>query len=116
MDQVFGMVLMLLLTMVLLAQSCEGQETHPQHWEAMKATYNTPSSSSSSNHLKFPAMFVFGDSLSDTGNNNFITSVAKADKLPYGVDFPTGPNGRFTNGKLVIDFLCKSPSSILTPT
>ncbi|KAK9943533.1 hypothetical protein M0R45_009138 [Rubus argutus] len=31
--------------------------------------------------------------------------VFKADYLPYGIDFPTGPSGRFTNGKNVIDLL-----------
>ncbi|XP_052191213.1 GDSL esterase/lipase At1g29670-like [Diospyros lotus] len=51
-------------------------------------------------------MFVFGSSLVDNGNNNFLQgSLAKADYLPYGIDFPLGPSGRFTNGKNVIDLL-----------
>lgn len=51
-------------------------------------------------------MFVFGSSLVDNGNNNFLdTSLAKADYLPYGIDFPLGPSGRFTNGKNVIDLI-----------
>ncbi|KAM1105763.1 hypothetical protein ACFX15_002644 [Malus domestica] len=51
-------------------------------------------------------MFVFGSSLVDNGNNNFLPdSLAKADYLPYGIDFPIGPSGRFTNGKNVIDLL-----------
>lgn len=51
-------------------------------------------------------MFVFGSSLVDNGNNNFLkNSMAKADYLPYGIDFPYGPSGRFTNGKNVIDLL-----------
>ena len=42
----------------------------------------------------------------DNGNNNFIgNSLAKANYLPYGVDFPLGPSGRFTNGKNVVDLL-----------
>ncbi|OMO97879.1 Lipase, GDSL [Corchorus capsularis] len=53
-------------------------------------------------------MFVFGSSLVDNGNNNFLpNSTAKADFLPYGIDFPHGPSGRFTNGKNVIDILCR---------
>ncbi|KAH1064766.1 hypothetical protein J1N35_029753 [Gossypium stocksii] len=49
-------------------------------------------------------MFVFGSSLVDNGNNNYLEySMAKADFLPYGIDFPKGPSGRFTNGKNVID-------------
>lgn len=51
-------------------------------------------------------MFVFGSSLVDNGNNNFLeNSRAKADYFPYGIDFPLGPSGRFTNGKNVIDLL-----------
>ncbi|KAK1371862.1 hypothetical protein POM88_037954 [Heracleum sosnowskyi] len=38
-------------------------------------------------------MFVFGDSLVDNGNNNFLETVIKADYLPYGMDFPNGPSG-----------------------
>ncbi|CAH9091479.1 unnamed protein product [Cuscuta europaea] len=54
---------------------------------------------------QFEAMFVFGDSLIDPGNNNFLVdSVAKANYIPYGVDFQ-GPTGRFSNGKNIIDFL-----------
>ncbi|KAK4365765.1 hypothetical protein RND71_013645 [Anisodus tanguticus] len=56
---------------------------------------------------KVQGMFVFGSSLVDNGNNNFlVNSLAKANYLPYGVDFPLlGPSGRFTNGKNVIDLL-----------
>lgn len=55
-----------------------------------------------------PAMFVFGDSLVDDGNNNYLASIAKANYYPYGIDFFQGPTGRFSNGKTVIDFLCDS--------
>ena len=52
------------------------------------------------------AFFVFGDSLVDNGNNNFLNgSGVRADYLPYGVDFPLGPSGRFSNGRNVIDAL-----------
>ncbi|XP_062097287.1 GDSL esterase/lipase At1g29670-like [Humulus lupulus] len=50
-------------------------------------------------------MFVFGSSLVDNGNNNFFENRAKADYLPYGIDFPNGPSGRFTNGKNIIDLI-----------
>lgn len=53
-----------------------------------------------------PANFVFGDSLVDTGNNNYILSLAKANYLPYGVDFGI-PTGRFTNGRTIIDIVGK---------
>lgn len=55
-----------------------------------------------------PAMFVFGDSIVDTGNNNFINSIAKANYYPYGCDsFSRFPTGRFSNGKTVVDFMGK---------
>ncbi|KAH9757992.1 Lipase GDSL domain-containing protein [Citrus sinensis] len=50
-------------------------------------------------------MFVFGSSLVDNGNNNFLQNKAKVNYLPYGIDFPYGPSGRYTNGKNVIDLL-----------
>jgi len=52
---------------------------------------------------KAPAMFIFGDSLIDNGNNNFIPSIAKANYEPYGIDFGQ-PTGRFCNGLTVADF------------
>ncbi|CAL0317763.1 unnamed protein product [Lupinus luteus] len=55
---------------------------------------------------KFSSILVFGDSTVDTGNNNYIITVAKGNHLPYGRDFPGHvPTGRFSNGKLVPDFL-----------
>ncbi|TVU36896.1 hypothetical protein EJB05_18849, partial [Eragrostis curvula] len=55
-----------------------------------------------------PALFVFGDSLVDDGNNNALASaLAKANYFPYGLDFLGGaPTGRFCNGKTVVDALC----------
>lgn len=56
-----------------------------------------------------PATFVFGDSLVDVGNNNYLTfSINKANFRPYGADFPTKiPTGRFSNGKNAADFIGK---------
>ncbi|CAI0469581.1 unnamed protein product [Linum tenue] len=52
-----------------------------------------------------PAFIIFGDSISDVGNNNNITTPIKANFLPYGRDFVThSPTGRFCNGKLAVDF------------
>ncbi|KAL5730287.1 hypothetical protein ACHQM5_003127 [Ranunculus cassubicifolius] len=55
-----------------------------------------------------PALYVFGDSLSDSGNNNGLRTLARADHEPYGVDFPSGATGRFTNGKTMVDFIAES--------
>ncbi|KAK7279469.1 hypothetical protein RJT34_24522 [Clitoria ternatea] len=45
------------------------------------------------------AFFVFGDSLVDSGNNNYLPTTARADSPPYGIDYPSHrPTGRFSNG------------------
>ncbi|KAG6431955.1 hypothetical protein SASPL_103527 [Salvia splendens] len=54
-----------------------------------------------------PAMFVFGDSLIDSGNNNNLPSFAKANYFPYGIDFNDGPTGRFSNGYTMVDTIAK---------
>jgi len=53
--------------------------------------------------------FIFGDSLSDVGNNNYLTkSLARAALPWYGIDFGDGmPNGRFTNGRTAADIVGK---------
>ncbi|KAK9017768.1 hypothetical protein V6N11_000772 [Hibiscus sabdariffa] len=52
-----------------------------------------------------PCYFVFGDSLSDNGNNNNFPTLAKVNYPPYGIDFPQGPTGRFCNGRNMHDFI-----------
>ncbi|XP_045803058.1 GDSL esterase/lipase At1g29670-like isoform X1 [Trifolium pratense] len=52
-----------------------------------------------------PCLFIFGDSLSDSGNNNNLRTTAKPNYKPYGIDFPKGPTGRFTNGRTTIDII-----------
>ncbi|CAN1233850.1 GDSL esterase/lipase LTL1 [Linum perenne] len=55
------------------------------------------------------AFFVFGDSLVDNGNNNYLATTARADSPPYGVDYPTRrPTGRFSNGYNIPDFISQS--------
>ncbi|OVA16892.1 Lipase [Macleaya cordata] len=54
-----------------------------------------------------PALYVFGDSLVDSGNNDYLQTQAKANYKPYGIDFHNGTTGRFTNGKTVVDFIAK---------
>ncbi|KAL8245442.1 hypothetical protein R6Q59_011700 [Mikania micrantha] len=52
-----------------------------------------------------PAMFIFGDSVVDVGNNNHLETVVKSNFPPYGRDFINHhPTGRFCNGKLASDF------------
>ncbi|WCJ30621.1 GDSL esterase/lipase At4g28780 [Euphorbia peplus] len=53
-----------------------------------------------------PAFFVFGDSLVDSGNNNYLLTLARADSPPYGIDSPSHkPSGRFSNGLNFPDLL-----------
>lgn len=52
------------------------------------------------------AFFVFGDSLVDNGNNDFLATTARADSPPYGIDYPTHrPTGRFSNGLNIPDII-----------
>ncbi|KAL8139622.1 hypothetical protein V2J09_005643 [Rumex salicifolius] len=48
--------------------------------------------------------FVFGDSLVDSGNNNYIVSLSKANYPPNGIDFGS-VTGRFTNGRTIVDII-----------
>nr|XP_016484221.1 PREDICTED: GDSL esterase/lipase At2g30220-like [Nicotiana tabacum] len=55
---------------------------------------------------KFSAILIFGDSTVDTGNNNYISTIFQGNHRPYGENFPGRiPTGRFSDGKLVPDFL-----------
>lgn len=82
------MRLLLILLMVILLLD---------HIQSVKCDSNDP--------LDAPALYVLGDSLVDSGNNNLLPTLAKADFLPYGANFPRGPTGRFTNGRTTVDFI-----------
>lgn len=70
------------------------------------------------------ASFIFGDSLVDAGNNNYLSTLSKANIPPNGIDFKASggnPTGRYTNGRTIGDIVGKclaflfsgsSPSSI----
>ncbi|GLJ50052.1 hypothetical protein SUGI_1064570 [Cryptomeria japonica] len=52
------------------------------------------------------ALFVFGDSYSDTGNVELaFPFTSDAEKPPYGSTFFGAPSGRFSDGRLIVDFL-----------
>ncbi|KAK6931584.1 GDSL lipase/esterase [Dillenia turbinata] len=54
------------------------------------------------------AIFAFGDSIFDPGNNHYNKNcTAQADFPPYGINFFHKPTGRFTNGRLVVDFIAQ---------
>ncbi|KAK9284147.1 hypothetical protein L1049_023315 [Liquidambar formosana] len=52
--------------------------------------------------------FIFGDSLVDAGNNNFLSTLSKANIRPNGIDFTASggnPTGRYTNGRTIGDIV-----------
>ena len=78
-NQTVSYVLLALCLLVLVANEAEAKEQH----------------------RVVPAIFVFGDSTVDVGNNNFLATrkVGKANFPQYGVDLPhSKPTGRFSNG------------------
>jgi len=53
-----------------------------------------------------PALFSFGDSILDTGNNNNLATLSKCNYPPYGRDFYGGiATGRFCNGRNPSDLI-----------
>lgn len=55
-----------------------------------------------------PAVYVFGDSLVDVGNNAFLSPPAPRAAFPCGLDLPPGgrsTGGRFTNGYNLADIV-----------
>ncbi|CAD5193739.1 GDSL esterase/lipase At5g55050-like [Musa acuminata AAA Group] len=64
-----------------------------------------------------PAVFVFGDSAVDVGNNNFLPSDApKVNFPPWGIDYPgRTPTGRFTNGFNYADYVAKAVGLAMSP-
>ncbi|XP_015058500.1 GDSL esterase/lipase At5g33370-like [Solanum pennellii] len=62
------------------------------------------------------AFFVFGDSLVDSGNNNYLATTARADSPPYGIDYPTRrATGRFSNGYNIPDIISQQIGSSESP-
>ncbi|XP_010539111.1 PREDICTED: GDSL esterase/lipase At1g23500-like [Tarenaya hassleriana] len=56
----------------------------------------------------FPAIFAFGDSILDTGNNNNLRTLSKCNFFPYGRDFIGGKaTGRFGNGRVLSDIIAE---------
>ncbi|KAJ4981767.1 hypothetical protein NE237_032604 [Protea cynaroides] len=63
-----------------------------------------------------PALFIFGDSLVDVGNNNYILSVLKANFPHNGIDFTDHKaTGRYTNGKNAADFIAEKLDLLTLP-
>ncbi|XP_030523766.1 GDSL esterase/lipase 1-like [Rhodamnia argentea] len=56
------------------------------------------------NHV---ALFIFGDSLLDAGNNLYLNTSAKTNYFPYGETFFKHPTGRVCDGRIVPDFIAE---------
>nr|CAB3467657.1 unnamed protein product [Digitaria exilis] len=70
------------------------------------AVVHGSSGSASAEYEGISAVFMFGDSIVDPGNNNHRLTEAKANFPPYGQDFPGGvATGRFSNGLVPGDLL-----------
>ncbi|CAD5163791.1 unnamed protein product [Musa acuminata subsp. malaccensis] len=64
----------------------------------------------------YPAIFGFGNSLTDTGNLVFFSGGTEAASgLPYGETYFGHPSGRFSDGRLVIDFIAQALRLPLVP-
>ncbi|KAK6944688.1 GDSL lipase/esterase [Dillenia turbinata] len=64
------------------------------------------------------ALFIFGDSTVDPGNNNYIKTIPEnqADYTPYGQNgFFQGPTGRFSDGRVIIDYIAEYAGLPLIP-
>ncbi|KAK1425665.1 hypothetical protein QVD17_21020 [Tagetes erecta] len=69
------------------------------------------SATSTTGHRPFTKVFVFGDSYTDTGNTNDSTApliFRQISSLPYGRSFFHHPTNRYSDGRLVIDFIAES--------
>jgi len=64
--------------------------------------------SSESRCRRYKSIISFGDSIADTGNYVHLSNVnnlPQAAFLPYGESFFHPPSGRYSDGRLVIDFI-----------
>ena len=66
---------------------------------------------SDDHEVEYKALFVFGDSLFDPGNNQYLPNITFEDDpsitWPYGETFFHHPNGRLCDGRIVPDFIGK---------
>ncbi|EEF29142.1 GDSL esterase/lipase 5 [Ricinus communis] len=67
--------------------------------------------------IKRVPFFIFGDSFSDAGNNNYIntTTLDQANFWPYGETYFNFPTGRFSDGRLMPDFIAEYANLPLIP-
>ena len=97
-------------TLILTVLICTITHLHPQHVEGGGGGGNDGGSIT----WNASAMFVFGDSMEDTGNGLFC-SRPRAFKLPFGISFPGYGDGRFSDGRVLIsDYLGTTTTTTTT--
>ncbi|KAI5422277.1 GDSL esterase/lipase 1 [Lathyrus oleraceus] len=66
---------------------------------------------------KHGTLFIFGDSLFDNGNNNYINTTTdyQANYPPYGQTFFKYPSGRFSDGRMIPDIVAEYAGLPLLP-
>ncbi|KAI4330314.1 hypothetical protein MLD38_028612 [Melastoma candidum] len=70
--------------------------------------YNANADGTDDDGLGQGASFIFGDSLVDAGNNNYLPTLSRANIRPNGIDFAASggtPTGRYTNGRTIGDIV-----------
>ncbi|XP_016462205.1 GDSL lipase-like isoform X1 [Nicotiana tabacum] len=82
------------------------------------ACFTSPIVSIGSHEKSQAALFVFGDSVFDPGNNNYINTITdfQANFRPYGESFFKHPTGRFSDGRLIPDFIAEYAKLPLIPS
>ena len=76
--------------------------------ECLLSNNGVDGATANNNKKAVGASFIFGDSLVDAGNNNYLPTLSKANLRPNGMDYkPSGgkPTGRFTNGRTIGDIV-----------
>ncbi|KAI4370188.1 hypothetical protein MLD38_018562 [Melastoma candidum] len=92
----FDILLLCLLTILCRSSSLHHHHhrRHRHHHRHETRTYTA---------FQPTKLFVFGDSYADTGNT--LKESSTAWKVPYGETFPGKPSGRFSDGRVLSDFV-----------
>ncbi|GKV09711.1 hypothetical protein SLEP1_g21168 [Rubroshorea leprosula] len=100
MGRLSSVFLIFLLHVILIATSCKARKPQQQPVDKHRT-----------------AFFIFGDSFMDAGNNNYIntTTLDQANFWPYGETYFKSPTGRFSDGRLIPDFIAKYAKLPLIP-
>ncbi|KAL2336364.1 hypothetical protein Fmac_010810 [Flemingia macrophylla] len=85
---------------------------------AILITLSTVSSYAARPNSNRKTLFVFGDSLFDPGNNQYLNSSSSeaSTRWPYGETYFNHPTGRFSDGRLVPDFIAQFANLTILPS